>query len=116
MAVRSVKEGKCLRGDFEKLCRKRGIKQDFTPAESLKYNGVAERALALISGTALAARIQAPVLYPSAPAYPSMWAEAVRGACHVLNRAATTENSGDKSSYRKEIQRPPFQSKEIRQN
>ena len=65
------------------------------PAESLKYNGVAERALALINGTALAARIQAPVLHPGAPAYPSMWAEAVSWACHVLNRAATTENSGE---------------------
>ena len=26
-------------GDFGKLCRKRGIKQEFTPADSLKYNG-----------------------------------------------------------------------------
>ena len=61
MAARSDNGGEFVGGDFGKLCRKRGIKQDFMPAHSPKYNDVAERALALTNDTALAARIQAPV-------------------------------------------------------
>ena len=99
MAVRSVNGGEFFRGNFGKLCRKRGIKLEFTPADSPKYNGVAEQALALINDTALAARIQVPVLYPDAPASPSVWAEAASWACHVLNRTATTANIGDKAPY-----------------
>ena len=57
MAARSDRERELFGGDFGKLCRKRGIKQEFTPANSPKYIGVAERALALINDTALAARI-----------------------------------------------------------
>ena len=85
--------------DFRKLCRKCDIRQVFTPADSPKYNDVAERALALTNDTALAARIQAPVLYPGAPTYPSLWAEVVSWACHVLNRPETSANYGDKSPY-----------------
>ena len=70
MAVRSDNVGELFGGDFGELCRKRGIKQEFTPADSPKYNGVAERALALINDAALAARLQAPELYPGAPTYP----------------------------------------------
>ena len=69
--------GKVFWREVEKLSCKRGIKQEFTPTDSLKYKGVAERALALINDAALAARIRAPVLYPGVPAYPSMWTEAV---------------------------------------
>ena len=101
MSVRSDNEGASFVGDFGKLCRKRGIKQEFTPADSPKYNGVVERALALINDAALAVRIQAPVLYPDASAYPSSWVEAVYGACHLLNRIATTATSGGKSPYAK---------------
>ena len=64
MAVRSYNAGDFFGEDSRKLCRKRGIKQEFTPADSPRYNDVAERALALINDTALAARIQAPVPYP----------------------------------------------------
>ena len=64
--VRSDNEGEFFLRGFGKLCRKRGIKQEFTPAYSPKYNGVAERALTLINDAALAGRIQAPVLYPAA--------------------------------------------------
>lgn len=56
--------------------------KDFTPSDSLKYNGVAERALAVFNEVALAARIQAPELNPGAPTYPSLWAEAVPWATH----------------------------------
>ena len=90
MAVRSDNGEEVFGGGFGKLCHKRGIKQEFTPADSPKYNGVAKRALALINDTALAARIQVPVLYPRAPAYPSLWTEVVSWACHLLNRTATT--------------------------
>ena len=72
-----------------------------------KYNVVAERALALINDAALAARIQAPILYPGAPSYPSLWAEVVSWACHVLNRTAITANPGDKSSYEMSYGSPP---------
>ena len=77
LAVRSDNRGQFFGGDFGKLCRKRGIKQEFTPADSPKFNGVAEQALPLINDPALATRIQAPVMYPGAPAYPSLWPEAV---------------------------------------
>ena len=76
-----------------------GIKQEFTPADNPKYNGVAERSLALICDTALAARIQAQVLYPGAPSYPSLWAEVVSWPCNALNRTATKANPGNKSPY-----------------
>ena len=99
MAVRSDNVGELFGGDFGELCRKRGIKQEFTPADSPKYNSVAERALALINHAALAARLQAPEFYPGAPTYPSLWAEAVSWACYVLNRTAITVNPGDKSPY-----------------
>ena len=90
MAVRSDNGGGCFAGDFGKLCRKRGIKQEFTPADSSMYNGVAELALAMNNDTALTARIQAPVLFPSAPTSPSLRAEAVSWARHVLNRSKRT--------------------------
>ena len=77
MAVRSDNGGEFFGENVGKLCRKRGIKQESTPADSPKYNSVAERALALISDTALAARIQSLVLYLGEPAYPSLWAEAM---------------------------------------
>ena len=72
MAVRADNGGEVFGGDFGDLRRKRGIKQEFTPADSLKYNGVVERLLALINDTALAARTQVPVQYPGVPAYPSL--------------------------------------------
>ena len=97
--VRSDNGGEFFGGDFGKLCRTRGIKQEFTPADTPKYNGVAERALALMIDAALAARLQAPVLYPGAPTYPSLWAESMSWACHVMNLTATTANPGDKSPY-----------------
>ena len=99
MCVRSDNGGEFSGGKFGTVCRKRGIKQEFTSADSPKYNGVAERALALISDTALAARIPAQVLYPDAPSYPSLWAGAVSWACNALNRTATKANPGNKSPY-----------------
>ena len=99
MAVRSDNGREFFSGAFGELCRKRGIKQEFTPADSPKYNGIAERALGMINDAAVAARIQATELYPNAPNYPSLWAEAASWACHDLNCTATTANPGDKSPY-----------------
>ena len=99
MAVRSDNGREVFGGAFGELCRKRGIKQEFTPADSPKHNGVAERALGLINDAAVATRIQATELYPSAPNYPSLWAEAASWVCHALNCTATTANPGDKSTY-----------------
>ena len=107
MAVRSDNGREFFGGAFGELCRKRCIKQEFTPADSPKYNGVAERALGLINDAATAARIQATELYPGAPDYPSLWAEAVSWACHALNCTATTANPGDKSPYEMWYGSPP---------
>ena len=107
MAVRSDNGREFFGGAFGELCRKRCIKQEFTPADSPKYNGVAERALGLINDAAAAARIQATELYPGAPDYPSLWAEAVSWACHALNCTATTANPGDKSPYEMWYGSPP---------
>ena len=108
MAVRSDNGGEFFGGDFGELCRKRGIKQEVTPADSPKYNGVAERALALINDAALAARLQAPELYPGAPTYPSVWAETISWARHVLNRTVATANPREKSPYEMWHGSPPL--------
>ena len=107
MTVRSDNGVEVFGGGCGKLCYKRGIKREFTPADNPRSNDVAERTLALVNDTSLAARIQSPVLYPGAPAYPSLWAEAASWACHVLNRTATTANSGDKSPYEMWYGSPP---------
>ena len=107
MAVRSDNVRVFFGGAFGELCRKRGNKQEFTPADSPKNNGVAERELGLINDAAVAARIQATELYPSAPNYPSLWAEAVSSACHALNCTATTANPGDESPYEMWYGSPP---------
>ena len=107
MAVRSENGREFFGEVFGELCRKRGIKQEFTPPDSPKYNGVAERALGLINDAAVAARIQATKLYPSAPNYPSLWAGEASWACHALNCAATTANPGDKSPYEMWYGSPP---------
>ena len=108
MAVRSDNGREFFGGAFGELCRKRGIKQEFTPADSPKYNGVAEQTLGLMNDAAVAARIQATELYPNAPNYPSMWAEAASWACHALNCTATTANPGDKSPYEMSYGSPPL--------
>ncbi|CAB1104430.1 unnamed protein product [Ectocarpus sp. CCAP 1310/34] len=97
--VRSDNGGEFFEGEFGRVCRKYCIKQEFTPAHSPEYNGVAERALGLIKDAALAARIQAPTLYPGAPNYPSLWAEAIAWSCNALNCTSTTSNPEKKLPY-----------------
>ena len=51
--------GEFFRGKFESLGNELLIKQEFTPAYSPQYNGVAERGLGIIEAAAMAARIEA---------------------------------------------------------
>ena len=99
--VRSDNGGEFFGGEFGDVCRQYCIKQEFTNAKSPELNGVAERALGIIQNAALAARIQAPILFPHVELPPSetLWAEAVHWACEALNRTATTSNPGNKSPY-----------------
>ncbi|CAB1105000.1 unnamed protein product [Ectocarpus sp. CCAP 1310/34] len=107
MVVRSDNVREVFEGEFGRVCRKYCIKQEFTHAHSLEYNGVAERALNLIKDAALAARIQAPTLYPGAPNYPSLWAEAIAWSCNALNCTSTTSNPEKKSPYEMWHGHPP---------
>ena len=107
MSVRSDNGRGFFGGAFGEFCRKRGIKQESTPADSPKYNGVAKRTLGLINDAAVAARIQATELYPSVSNNSSLWAEAASWACHALNCTATTANPGDKSPYEMWYGAPP---------
>lgn len=101
MAVQSGTGREAFGTDFLELCRQHAIfiMQEPTPENSSENSVVADRALWMIQDAALAARIQATVLYPGAPTYPCLWAEAVSWACDALNRTATTANPGGKSPY-----------------
>ena len=50
-----------LSGSFHVLCLERGIRQEYTPADRLEYDGVAERAIATVEEATMAARIQVKV-------------------------------------------------------
>ena len=54
-------------GYFADVCRERGIRQEFTTANSPQFNGVAERGIAMIESTGKAALIQAKRMF-------SVWA------------------------------------------
>ncbi|CAB1112185.1 unnamed protein product [Ectocarpus sp. CCAP 1310/34] len=82
-------DGGEFQGQFAEVFRRHGIKQEFTPPHTPKYNDVAERALGLITDAALASRIQATQPFPDAPNHPGLWAEAISCACHQLNCTAT---------------------------
>ncbi|CAN0456548.1 unnamed protein product, partial [Pylaiella littoralis] len=64
-------------GEFEEVCRELCIKQEESPPHSPQSNGVAERALGLIKDAARSGLIQAMVIFPDAPNFPSLWAEAI---------------------------------------
>ena len=87
--------------EFGDLYRSRGIKQEFTTADSPYLNGVAERALGLIETAAMMGPIQACQLFHSAklPATESLWAEASYWACDDLNPTATSANPANKSPH-----------------
>ena len=87
-------EGSFSGGEFASECNELLIKQDFTPAYSPQYNGVAERGLGLIEEAAMAARIQAKVLFGHVqlPKTDRLWAEAMHWACEALNHTACSAN------------------------
>ena len=60
--VRSDERGE-LKGGFVKLCRRHNIRQEFTTADSAKFNGVAERHIAMIESAGMAAQVQAKSLF-----------------------------------------------------
>ena len=76
--VRSDGGGELRGGKFGDLCRSRGIKREFTTADSPQINGVTEDVLGLIETAAMAGRIQARELFAGAqlPATESLGADA----------------------------------------
>ena len=80
--VRSDNGGEFFSGEFESACNELLIKQEFTPAYSSQCNSVAERGLGLIEEAAMAARIQAKVLFGHVllPKTDRLWAEAMHWA------------------------------------
>ena len=96
--VRSDGGGEFRGGNFGDLCRSRGIKGEFTTADSLQVNRVVECALGLIDSAPMASRIQTRRLFPGVQlsATESLWAEASHWACDALNRTATTANPENK--------------------
>ncbi|CAB1096609.1 unnamed protein product [Ectocarpus sp. CCAP 1310/34] len=99
--VRSDNGGEFFGGEFASVCNELLIKQEFTPAYSPQYNGVAERGLGLIEEAAMAARIQAKVLFGHVqlPKTDKLWAEAMHWACEAMNHTACSANPDSKSPY-----------------
>ena len=100
--VRSDNGGELFDGKFGEVCTRFCIKQEFINADSPKQNGVVERALGIIHNAALAACIQAPIIFPlvQLPSTESLWAEAVPWSFDALNHTATTADPGNKSPHK----------------
>lgn len=90
--LESGKRIKCLRtdnggeytdGEFLALCKREGIKRQFTVAYTPQQNGVAER-----MNRTLAERMRAMLRTASLPN--SFWAEAAMTACYIINRSPST--------------------------
>ena len=81
-------------GAFANLCRERGIRQEFTTADSPQFNGVAERGIATIESAGKAAIIEVGLNVPGMgiPFDNSLWVPQVYWAYHALNSTATTSN------------------------
>ena len=99
--VRSDNGGEFFGGEFASVCNELLIKQEFTPAYSPQYNGVAERGLGLIEEAAMAARVQAKVFFGHVqlPKTDRLWAEAMHWACEALNHTACSANPDSKSPH-----------------
>ena len=108
-----------FKGDFAKLCRRRNIRQEFTTADSAKYNAVAERHIAMIKSAGMAAQVQAKSLFGEfkIPAGSILWSARNYWACYALNRTATSANVGDKSPFWHGTTEPdPFPQARVREN
>ena len=99
--VRPDNGGDFFGGELASVCKELLIEQAFTPAYSPQYNGVAERGLGSIEEAAMAARIQAIVLFghEQLPKTDKHWAEAVHWACEAVNHTACFANTDSKSPY-----------------
>lgn len=99
--VRTDNGGEFTEQDFVKLCNKHRIRRELTTADSPELNGVAERQLSIIKTISLAARIQAPLLFPAwqVPEFYSFSAASTSWACHTLNLTTTTANPSNVSPY-----------------
>ena len=110
--VRSDGGGGFSKGAFGALCTAEKIRQEFRTADSLQYNGDAERQIAIIEAAGLEARIQAAAKYPNEgfPRGESSLAEQAHWACQALNCTATSGNPGFKSSHEMWFGSPPSNS------
>ena len=98
--VRSDKEGE-FQGDLAKLCRRHNIRQEFTTADSPKFNGVAEHHTAMVESVGMAAQVQAKSLFRGFKILSGsrLWSVRNYWACYALNRTANNANVGDKSPF-----------------
>ena len=94
-------EGGEFKEDFAKLCRRHNIRQEFTTADSAKFNGVAERHIAMIASAGMAAQVQAKSLFRGLEIPPGsrLWSARNYWTCYALNRTATSADVGDKSPF-----------------
>ena len=60
--VRSDEGGK-FKEYLAKLCRRHDIRQEFTTADSVKFNGLAVRHIAMVESAGMAAQVQAKSLF-----------------------------------------------------
>ena len=100
-SVRSGDVAKFKSGHSADLCRERGIRQEFTTANSPQFNGAA--------GTGRAASIQAKRIFSGMGISlgDSLWAAQAYWACHALNFAAAKANPKRKSPCEIWHGRPP---------
>ena len=92
-----------FRGDFAKLRRSHSIRQEFTTSDSAKFNGVAERHVAMVESAGIAAQVQArsPFRAFQISSGSRLGSERNCWACYALNRTATSSaNVGDKSPFK----------------
>lgn len=82
------------RRGFKKVCGRHVVQQEFTPPDTSKMNGIAERGLNLAFEAAQVTILEAPRLFSVIPILASihLWAEACFWAGNTLNRTATTAN------------------------
>ena len=92
-------EGGEFKEDCAKLCRRPNIRQEFTTADSAKFNGVAERHIAMAESAGMAAQVQAKSLFRGfkIPSGSRLWSARNYWACYALNHTATSANVRDKS-------------------
>ena len=110
--ARSNGDGEFSKGASGTRCTTGKMRQKFTTADSPQYNGVAERQIAIIEASGLAARVQAAAKYPDEvfPRGESLWAEQAHWACHALNCTATLANPGFKFPHEMWFGSPPTSS------